>query len=51
MGYYVENPAHAISYVMDYMKDLETKLTDEEYNRIHDALSDLEKYFNNKQGD
>jgi len=46
MGYYVENPAHAISYVKEYMADLETILTDEEYNRIHDALSDLEKYFN-----
>ena len=46
MGYYVENPAHAISYVKEYMEDLETYFTDEEYNRIHDALSDLEKYFN-----
>ena len=46
MGYYVENPDHAISYVKEYMEDLETILTDEEYNRIHDALSDLEKYFN-----
>jgi len=46
MGYYVENPAHAISYVKEYMADLATILTDEEYNRIYDALTDLKKYFN-----
>ena len=55
MGYYVEDPAHAISYIEEAITEIsdedEAKFLTNSIRNIEDDLTDLKNYFNNKQGE